>query len=529
MHNHFKRFSCIALALVLMLACTSAFACTGYYVGKDASENGTYIIGHTVDASTTFQSKQVVVPHSDEPGRTFQIAMTIDQMFAGENPELPTIPLPDTTYKYTATPFMDGNWANAVANEMGVTMTGAITAYACDPIMEADPFTEGGASEGWICAYIAAVSATAREAVENYGKVMAEYGGSESNIFFVADQNEAWYIESYTGHQWCAVKMPDDCAAVFGNEFSLGTLEAYTEGESLLHSDDLFTVPETAGTAAYDENGNMDLLLSYSGPDSFYDGAHMRTWYGHKLFAPSTVGDYNETERYDLFFKPDEKLSLSDVFEMTRSRYEGTEYDPDENGRTDMRVIAIERQATCSALEVYPDLPAEMATTNWTTLANAEHSVYLPINTLTNSLSEMFSTTPDDLEGLNFRYDLGFAHTHFKRLCALSEQNRSEYGRGVREYWKSVEDELIANYPEVLKTAADMYAEDPAAAADYITEYTIANQDKALADCDTMFDELMWYVISNTNTMKYTTGEDEHYVPSMLEVEADAEADDAAA
>lgn len=201
MHNHFKRFSCIALALVLMLACTSAFACTGYYVGKDASENGTYIIGHTVDASTTFQSKQVVVPHSDEPGRTFQIAMTIDQMFAGENPELPTIPLPDTTYKYTATPFMDGNWANAVANEMGVTMTGAITAYACEPIMEADPFTEGGASEGWICAYIAAVSATAREAVENYGKVMAEYGGSESNIFFVADQNEAWYIESYTGHQ----------------------------------------------------------------------------------------------------------------------------------------------------------------------------------------------------------------------------------------------------------------------------------------------------------------------------------------
>ena len=93
MHNHFKRFSCIALALVLMLACT------GYYVGKDASENGTYIIGHTVDAFTTFQSKQVVVPHSDEPGRTFQIAMTIDQMFAGENPELPTIPLPDTTSK----------------------------------------------------------------------------------------------------------------------------------------------------------------------------------------------------------------------------------------------------------------------------------------------------------------------------------------------------------------------------------------------------------------------------------------------
>lgn len=516
MHSHFKRICCMALALALMLVCTGAFACTGYYVGKDASVNGTYMIGHTVDAFNTFQSKQVIVPHSDEPGRTFQIAMTIDQLFRGENPELASIPLPDTTYKYTATPFMDDNWANAVANEMGVTMTGAITAYVADAISEADPYTSGGAAESWICAYIAAVSATAREAVENYGKVMAEYGGSESNIFFVADQNEAWYIESYTGHQWCAVKMPDDCAAVFGNEFSLGTLEAYTEGETLLHSDELFTLPETAGTAVYDENGNMDILASYVGVDAVSNGAHMRTWYGHKLFAPSTVGDYDKAERYALFFQPDEKLSLSDVFEMTRSRYEGTEYDPDENNRTDMRVIGIERQVTCSVLEVYPDLPAEMATTNWTTLANAEHSVYLPINTLVTDLSDMFSTTPDGMEGLG-NYDLSYAHTHFKRLCALSEQDRSVYGRGVREYWKSMEDELVAGYADVLKTASDMYATDPAAAADYITAYTIANQDKALSDADEMYDELMWYIISNTSTMKYAGNDDEHFVPSMLE------------
>lgn len=69
--------------------------------------------------------------------------------------------------------------------------------------------------------YIAAVSATAREAVENYGKIMETYGSSESNTFMIADQQEAWYLESYSGHQWVAVKMPEDAVAVFGNECSL--------------------------------------------------------------------------------------------------------------------------------------------------------------------------------------------------------------------------------------------------------------------------------------------------------------------
>ena len=172
MNNFFKRAACLAVTAVMTLSSTGALACTGYYVGKQASASGHTIIGHTVDAWNTAQAKQVVYPHSEEPGRTVTV---------GAN----EVPLPDVTYQYTSTPFIEGLWDSAVANEMGVTMTGAITASACDPIMEADPFTEGGASEGWICAYIAAVSATAREAVENYGKVMAEYGGSESNIFFV--------------------------------------------------------------------------------------------------------------------------------------------------------------------------------------------------------------------------------------------------------------------------------------------------------------------------------------------------------
>ena len=119
MNNFFKRAACLAVTAVMTLSSTGALACTGYYVGKQANASGHTIIGHTVDAWNTAQAKQVVYPHSEEPGRTVTV---------GAN----EVPLPDVTYQYTSTPFIEGLWDNAVANEMGVTMTGAITAYACD-------------------------------------------------------------------------------------------------------------------------------------------------------------------------------------------------------------------------------------------------------------------------------------------------------------------------------------------------------------------------------------------------------------
>ena len=356
MNNFFKRAACLAVTAVMTLSSTGALACTGYYVGKQASASGHTIIGHTVDAWNTAQAKQVVYPHSEEPGRTVTV---------GAN----EVPLPDVTYQYTSTPFIEGLWDNAVANEMGVTMTGSVTTYISDGIKAADPYVQDGASETWISGYIAAVSATAREAVENYGKIMETYGSSESNTFMIADQQEAWYLESYSGHQWVAVKMPEDAVAVFGNECMLGSVADYEEGESLLHSEGLFSVPEAAGQTVLDEAGNVDLFATYVGARNLNAGANRRTWYGHELLAPSTAEDYAMTTRYPLFYQPDEKVSLSDIFELTRSRFEGTQWDPEETGRPDIRVIGIERQVNCSAIEIYDDLPAAMSAVTWTTRA----------------------------------------------------------------------------------------------------------------------------------------------------------------
>lgn len=44
------------------------------------------------------------------------------------------------------------------------------------------------------------------------------------------------------------------------------------------------------------------------------------------MLAPSTAGEYETKKRFPLFYKPDKLVSLDDVFELLRSRFEGTKY-----------------------------------------------------------------------------------------------------------------------------------------------------------------------------------------------------------
>ena len=67
---------------------------------------------------------------------------------------------------------------------------------------------------------------------------------------------------------------------------------------------------------------------------------------------------------------------------------------------------------------------------------------------------------------------------------------------------------------------------DPAAAAQYITNYTVGIQNKALNDANTIFNELLWYVIDKTNTQ--TAPERIAPFVTSLYVEEEEEADIAA-
>ena len=71
------RLLSIVLAGVMLLS-TSALACTGVYVGKDVSDQGTYIIARSEDQGQSDYNKMFLVqPHVDNvPGRYIEDTAT---------------------------------------------------------------------------------------------------------------------------------------------------------------------------------------------------------------------------------------------------------------------------------------------------------------------------------------------------------------------------------------------------------------------------------------------------------------------
>ena len=141
-----------------------------------------------------------------------------------------------------------------------------------------------------------------------------------------------------------------------------------------------------------------------------------------------------------------------------------------------------------AAVKMPEDKVACFAGTVWFSLANAEHSVFLPLNAAVTDTDEAYSR---DRTEKPWGYDPSLAGNAFRRLCALAEQNRRFYGTGVREFWRKREHELLTDYPKAL--AKSVAGNDASA----VTDFAKREQSCAFKDALWLFDDLMWYIIEN--------------------------------
>ena len=494
----FKRsLTLLMAAAVLFLSAQAAYACTAVYVGKDASEDDTVIIAKSNDHQAVWGNYVEVTERvENEAGRTMPVDAK-SSVYAE---------LPATTYKYTATPWMDSTMAmNGLprdaaicTNEYGVTMLMSITSFSNEAALASDPLIEQGLTECTAVDLVVCQSATAREAVEVLLGLIDTYGSSEVNIAFIADQTEAWYVEMYNGHQYAAVKLPDDAVCVFGNEFSL---EYVSEYDDYILSPDLESNAVRDGFAVYGDNDELNILATYSGQEVVTKYSHMRTWIGHKLLSPSKYGDYDETAVYPLCFPADEKVSLTDVMEIIRNRYEGTEFSPDETGRTDMRVIGTDTAMSVHIAQIYPDLPAEMSCVTWESTAPALYGVFVPVSNAVTEISDPYSRNQSAEETGIFDTD-NYPYYRFKELNTLCVEKDAcqVYGQPVRAYWREAESIMAEGMKEVLETAAGLDSREASAA--YITDYCNRMQTQAFEDAGVLLNDVIWYMSQNSNTMK---------------------------
>ena len=509
-----KALLCAAVCLMLAVHAAGASACTAVYVGRAVSADGSVLLAKSNDHQDVWANYITVTERVENvPGRT----MPVDSgstVFAE---------LPATTFRYTATPWMDSAMAlnglprdaTVCTNEYGVAMVMSITAFSNRAALEADPLVKTGLTEVTAVDLVTCQSATAREGVQTLAALLDRYGSSEVNIAMIADQKEAWYIEMYNGHQYAAVRLPEDKVCVFGNEFNLEYLSDYAES---ICSSNLESLAKEGGFAVYGTGGHegeMNLLATYSGEETVTDYSHMRTWIGHSLLAPSNASTYDKAALYPLCFAPDRKVSLEDVMELIRNRFEGTEYSPDFTGRTDMRVIGTDTALSVHIAQIYPELPAEMACLTWECTGPAVYGVFVPVSNAALSVSEAYGRNQPAEAAMEFDTAL-YPYYRIKELNTLCVEKNScpIYGVPVRAYWHEAEAAMREGMSEVLKTAAAMT--DREAAARYITDYCNAVQEQAFEDAGKLLNDVRWYMSKNSNTMKNGRNPETHEVMDEL-------------
>ena len=507
----------LIMAMLLVIAILSSlsgtvFACTAVYVGRNVSEDGTVIIAKCNDYPEVFANHVVMMDRVENtPGRTMPVDEACTVFFE----------LPATTYKYASTPWMAGTQAfngpvldaSVCTNEYGVSMIMSITAFSNRKALSADPLIENGITEDNADDLIVCQSATAREGVDLLAKILDTYGSSEINIAFISDQQETWYFEMYTGHQYAAVKLPADKVCVFGNEFNLEYLSDY---ESSVVSPELESLAVENGFAQYGENGELNLYRTYSGPEMTINYSHMRTWIGHQILAPSLFGDdYDKETFYPLCFNPDRNVSLQDVMNLLRNRYEGTKYSPDETGRTDMRVIGTDTALSVHILQTYPDLPPEMSSVLWESVAPVIYGVFVPVSNAVTKISDSYGRNQpaEEMGQFNTQQYPWFTFKALNTLC-VEKSALPIYGIPVRQYWQEAETGMAAGMVEVLKRA--VAAEDSDAAAAYITDYCCRMQEQAFSDAKALLNDVLWTMAKNSNTLKNDRDPETHEVLDTL-------------
>lgn len=471
------------VAFALLLAAAAAEACTGMYAGRRVTVDGTTLIGRTIDISPT-----------DGVGRLARVPRNTRN---------------GNRYSYICTPLVTslgrGFFASAAVNERGFALSATVTAYVNAKIRGLDPYVpagKGGVGEGDLPALIAGECATAREAVEFLARKVAARGSNSSDIYMFADAGEAWFVEVLTGHQWAAVRMPEDKVAVFGNEFMIREFDLNDKANAM-HSPDLVKLAGRCSALKWidEQRGVLDLFGTYSGGD-YGDSPHYRTWFGHRMLAPSTAGEYARDRGCPLFFDPEPgtKISPTNFFEVMRTRYEGVNC-PEENFNTAIRTIGTTSQHSCHVVQLRHDLPERYRGTLWYAPSKAQYSVFLPVN---GSADEIDAAFARDQTERPYRYDPEIAGMEFMRLYTLARMReyvftnsvrrvdvRPCFGGGVREHWRKLERGWAADWNDRLTRAA---AADDAAG---LTAYSLSLQRTALADARRMFDGLMWYACGN--------------------------------
>ena len=514
------------LALVamtfLLLPIQAVQACCGFIIGRQLTKDGTTLFGRTED-----------YPYYPNGGKHNKNYVVVDAKTYNEGDQIEdesngfTYPHAANEMKYTATydsargDGSNGAFGEHGFNEAGVSMTATVTAIPNKKVLSTDPLKENGLPEAAMLDVILPRVKTAREGVELLAKVIEEKGSAEGNVVVFADQNETWYMEILSGHQYVAVKVPEDKYAVFANTYYLGHVDL-NDTENVIASKDVEKVAKESGNYKTDKDGNFHIAKSY-GPEKYAEGDRSRTYAGITLLDPDSKVTYEDDE-YELFRSPtdpNKKYTLEDAFALQRNRFEhlngrfvpddqiGVKKQGDDGSNDTVRkdqykyALGNENVIDAHVYQINPNLPKSFGGTVWIGMGPSRNTPYVPFYGNVKDTYEAFKPQ-------TATYDPNSWYWTVWHIDQMAINNQDLFGKSIQNHWKALEEQLIIEQKVSDSKYAALKADEAAAKAveDKVTE-------DALARSERLFKQFKQYESELSATLKEAGRTDDPYRASL--------------
>lgn len=378
------------------LAAVPAKACTSYYVGSDLTEDGSTLFGRTEDVGNYHDKVFDVIDSKDVPKN----GMWVDED-GGTKFTAPYKKGLTRTYRYTACrdgAKGDGLFGEVGINEKGVSMSATTTAGNSEEAEAADPFVgKTGISEENYVDYVLCQASSAEEGVRILAEAIDKYGvWYTADGVFISDNKEVWYMEILSGHQYCAIKMPEDKAAIIPNCLVIGDVDL-DDKNNVIASAGVKTLAESkgifVGAQTNPEKNDINIKLTYGGKGYASGNADRIRAGRYILTGEDNTGIYTD-EYQDIFFKiPEDKaVTVEKLYQLAGSQYEeynaaGIDFQDaraDAGITSSIRVIGANGSQECHILQVNQKeedrntVPAELATVEWLSMSSAAYSPMVP-------------------------------------------------------------------------------------------------------------------------------------------------------
>lgn len=476
-----------AVLLGIVVATPKADACTNLIVAKGASTDGSVIISYSADSHTLYGELYHWVARDWAKGTMRQIVEW------DTNKPLGFIPEVAHTY-------------NVIGNVNEHQVAIAETTWGGRPeLAESDGIMDYGS-----LIYVALQrSKTAREAIDVMTNLVKEYGyHSSGESFSIADKNEVWILEMIgkgkgrKGAVWVAVRIPDNAISAHANQARIQQIDF--KSKDYLYSPDVVSFAREMGffKGADKDFSFQEAYNPYT--EGGLRGCEARVWAFFNKFN-SRMGKYEafirnqSKDKMPLYIVPDRKLSVADVRDMMRDHYEGTSlcmtndpgagpykvpyrwrpmsFEVDGKEYVNERAIATQQTGFVFVAQLRNWLPDAIGGVNWFGVDDADMAVMTPIYCSTTRVPECFRQGNGDM--MHFSWTSAFWIHNW--VANMAYHRYDQMIADIRPVQRELEGGCDRMLPIIDKQAQELYAQDPAKAVAFLTNYSNEEAEKATA------------------------------------------------